>query len=51
MPEFFVLAVVWGAVLFYIARTPEDRMQMTWLIMLAVVLLSPLLALFWPAFR
>jgi hypothetical protein len=51
MSELFIVAIIWGAVLFYIARTPKEKMQMTWLVLLALVLLSPLLALFWPAFR
>jgi hypothetical protein len=49
---FLILAaVVWVGVLWYIAVTPKEKMQMTWLILVGLVLLSPLIALFWPMFR
>lgn len=49
--ELVLLALFWAGVLWYIAATPKEHMQMTWLILVGLVLLSPLIALFWPMFR
>lgn len=47
-----VLAVLCVAgFLWYIAVTPKEKMQMTWLILVGLILLSPILALIWPALR
>lgn len=51
MTELFVLAVIWGGVLWYIARTPTEKMQMTWLVLIALIFLSPIIAMLWPKFR
>jgi hypothetical protein len=51
MIELFAAALLWGGVLWYIAVAPQEKMQMTWLILVGLILLSPLLALFWPALR
>jgi hypothetical protein len=41
----------WALVLVYVALVSRRTMQMTWLILLVLVALSPLVAWFWPAFR
>lgn len=51
MTELFVLAILWGGVLWYVAVTPKEKMQMVWLILVGLVLISPLIALVWPMFR
>lgn len=51
MTELFVIALLWAGVLWYIARTPTETMQITWLILVGLVLISPLIALLWPMFR
>jgi hypothetical protein len=51
MTGFFVLALLWAAFLGYIAVTPKDRMQMTWLVLVGLALVAPLLAWIWPALR
>jgi hypothetical protein len=48
MFELVLLAGVWAGVLWYIARTPTEKMQMTWLVL---VVLSPIIAFIWPMFR
>lgn len=37
--------------LWYIAVTPKEQMQMTWLILVSLILLSPLLAWLFPGLR
>jgi hypothetical protein len=51
MMEFLVLAGVWLLVLVYVAAVPKEAMQMTWLALVLLVLLSPVIALIWPQFR
>jgi hypothetical protein len=51
MGELLLLVVVWGCVLWYIARTTKEHMQMTWLVLVALVFLSPIIAFIWPMFR
>jgi hypothetical protein len=51
MFELVLLAGVWAGVLWYIARTPTEKMQMTWLVLVALVFLSPIIAFVWPMFR
>lgn len=48
---FFILTLLWGGLLWYIAVTPTEKMQMTWLVLIGLILLAPLLALIWPALR
>lgn len=47
----FALALIWGGMLWYIAVTPKETMQMVWLILVGLMFVSPLIALLWPAFR
>lgn len=51
MTELVILVLVWAGVLWLIAVTPKEKMQMTWLILVGLVLASPLIALLWPMFR
>lgn len=51
MAEFVLLALVWCGVLWFIAVTPKEKMQMTWLILVGLILISPVIALVWPMFR
>ena len=51
MTGLFILTLLWGALLWYIAVTPTEKMQMTWLVLVGLILLAPLLALIWPALR
>lgn len=55
MTGFFILTLLWGGLLWYIAVTPTEKMQMTWLLSLALMgllgLLWPIAAIFWPALR
>jgi hypothetical protein len=51
MFELVLLTGFWAGVLWYIARTPTETMQMTWLVLVALVFLSPIVALIWPMFR
>lgn len=46
-----LLLLFWGAVLWYVARAQPETLQLTWLVVVALVLASPLIAVFWPAFR
>ena len=47
-----VLAVLSvAAFLWLIAVTPKERMQMIWLGLVVLILLSPIAALFWPSLR
>lgn len=47
-----LLAVLFVAgFLWYIAVTPKETMNMTWLVLVALVLLSPILAMLFPVFR
>lgn len=47
----FALAAIWAGVLWWIARSTKEAMQLTWLLLLALVLLSPVLAWLWPFLR
>lgn len=52
MGELIFFAAVWIVVLAYIAAVSTETMQMTWLVGLALmVLLAPIIAIFWPMFR
>lgn len=51
MHEFVILAVLWGGLLWFIARTPPEKMQMVWLVLIALIFISPLIAWFWPLAR
>jgi hypothetical protein len=51
MPELILLGALWGGFLWYIAVTPKQRLQVTWLVLVALVLASPVLAIFWPQLR
>ena len=47
-----VLAVLSvAAFLWLIVVTPKERMQMIWLGLVGLILLSPILALIWPSLR
>ena len=47
-----VLAVLSvAAFLWLIAVTPKERMQMIWLGLVVLILLSPIAALIWPSLR
>jgi hypothetical protein len=47
----FLLVLLWGGFLWYIAVTPKEKMQMVWLVLVGLVLASPILAMIWPALR
>jgi hypothetical protein len=49
--EFAILALFWAGFLGVLAVTPEQRMQMTWLLLVALVFISPVAAWFWPQIR
>ncbi len=51
MSELFIVAIFWGGILWFIAVTPKEKMQMVWLVMVGLAFLAPLLAVFWPALR
>lgn len=47
-----ILAVLFlAAFLWLIVVTPKERMQMIWLGLVGLILLSPILALIWPSLR
>jgi len=47
----FLLILGWGSFLCYIAMAPKETMQATWVILIALILISPLFAWLWPGFR
>ncbi len=47
----FALALLWAGFLGYIAVTPKERLQMTWLVVIGLMLAAPLLSWFFPALR
>jgi len=49
MELLFVL--FWGGLLWYIAVTPKVKMEMTWLIMVFLIAVSPLIPLILPSMR
>jgi len=51
MTELFFLALLWGGLLWFIAVTPKEKMQMVWMALVGLAFLAPLLALFWPHLR
>lgn len=51
MAAALILLAGWIAVLAYIAAVKPETMQMTWLVLVLLILASPLIAVFWPAFR
>lgn len=52
MPAMEILAVLsLAGFLWLIAVTSKEQMQMIWLGLVVLILLSPILALIWPAFR
>lgn len=52
MPAMEILAVLsLAGFLWVIAVTPKERMQMIWLGLVGLILLSPILALIWPSLR
>lgn len=40
-----------SAFLWYVAVTSKEKMEMAWLIMVGLILLSPIIALLFPMFR
>lgn len=44
-----ILVLFWGAILAYIGYVKKETMQMTWLVMLIIIAISPLFAWLWPA--
>lgn len=46
-----LLVLFWGGFLWYIAVTPKETMQMTWLVLIGLILISPVFAMLSPAFR
>lgn len=46
-----LLVLAWGGFLWYIAVTPKEKMQMTWLVLIGLLLLAPVLSWLVPGLR
>lgn len=44
-----ILVVFWGAVLWYIAVMPKEKVFLTWIILIIAIAISPLFAWLWPS--
>ncbi len=51
MTGMFALALLWACFLGYIVVTPKERLQMTWLVVVGLLLAAPLVSWLWPALR
>jgi len=51
MVEALILVAAWSLALGYVALVSKEAMQLTWIILVALLLASPVIALIWPAFR
>lgn len=51
MTEGIALALLWAGFLGYIAVASKEAMQLTWIILVGLILASPVIAYIWPAFR
>lgn len=46
-----LLILLWAGVFWYIAKSPKETMQVTWIILVGAITISPVIAWIWPAFR